>query len=76
MSALFTGRGWQMFCCSVVPENNSLVWEEPSILLDQEQAASPRSINSSASSSSLHLCCWVVCSNCRWEPGNRFLLSG
>lgn len=49
-----------MFCCSVVPENNSLVWEEPSVLLDQEQAASPSSINSSASSSSLRLCCWVV----------------
>lgn len=54
-------RDRQMFRCSAVPENNSLVWERalcPAGL--GTEAASPSSINSSASSTNLRLCCWVV----------------
>lgn len=57
--ALSARRAQQMFCCSTVPENNSLVWEGVHRSPGTE-AASPSSINSSTSSTNLRLCCWVV----------------
>lgn len=60
-SAPSARRVRQMFLCSAVPKNNSLVWERALQLLGPgTEAASPSSINSSASSTNLRLCCWVV----------------
>lgn len=61
VSAPSARRDRQMFCCSAVPENNSLVWERALRSAGPgTEAASPSSMNSSASSTNLHLCCWVV----------------
>lgn len=60
-SAASSCRDWQMLCCSAVPENNSLVWERALRSAGPgTEAASPSSINSSASSTDLRLCCCVV----------------
>lgn len=60
-SAPSARRVRQMFLCSAVPKNNSLVWERAFHLVGPgTEAASPSSINSSASSTNLRLCCWVV----------------
>lgn len=60
-STLSARRDWQMFHCSTIPENNSLVWERALRSAGPgTEAASPSSVNSSASSTNLCLCCWVV----------------
>lgn len=59
-STVSSCRDRQM-CCSAIPENNSLVWERALHSAGSgTEAASPSSINVSASSTNLRLCCCVV----------------
>lgn len=61
VSAASARRDRQMFRCSSVPKNNSLVWERALRSAGPgTEAASPSSINSCASSTNLRLCRWVV----------------